>query len=512
MLRSGIVVAFYTFLSRALGLVRELFVADLFGCGPIADSVNVALKLPNLFRRIFGEGALSSVFVPIFSKKLVAAKDDAEIFATKIFWLLVFALSIITLLLEYFMPEVMIVIAPGFHLDPEKFELSVLLCRITSPYLILICVSALLGGMLNSAYNFAAFAFVPVILNIAIIGGTILLGKYIDSSVALAYSVSIGGILQLIFMFISLRFTNLHLRKLNKDACKDEDVSKLLRAMGPASISSGAAQLNIFISQSIASFIPGAVSVLSYAERLYQFPLSIIGTAFSTVLLPNLSKLRKIGDIKEIDKMQNNATKFALFLSVPASCGMIVLSEPIIRLIYQHGAFLASDTAKTAVALACFSLGLPAFILAKIFTPIFYANHDTKTPMNITLISLCANVVLNVILMQFISTSGIALGSSIAAWYNLHLLFKAAKKANLFNLENETVKFTVGVIFSSIILSAVAHVVRWLMCEFCGDASLLEQSINLVITIAVAMISYIASSIIFGIITIDQLNYKRYKK
>ncbi len=367
--------------------------------------------------------------------------------------------------------------------------------------------------MLNSIHKFAAFAFVPVILNVVIIVGTLFLGGYLENSVALAYSVSIGGVLQLLFMFIAMRFSDLSLiRRLNKIEGGDEDVSKLLRAMVPASISSGAAQLNIFISQSIASFIPGAVSVLSYAERLYQFPLSIIGTAFSTVLLPNLSRLRKIGNIAEIDKMQNNATKFALFLSVPASCGMIVLSEPIIRLIYEHGAFVSSDTEKTAMALACFAIGLPAFILAKIFTPIFYANHDTKTPMNITLISLMANVILNILLMQFISTSGIALGSSIAAWYNVYLLFVASKKRGLFNLETHTKKFILGVLTCSAVLSVVAYFTWCFICNFYVCTSVLGNSIILAVTISIAMIAYVASSLIFGVITIDQLNYKRYRK
>ena len=277
LLRSGIIVAIFTLLSRIFGMFRELFVAATFGTGPHADAVNVAFKLPNLFRRIFGEGALSSIFVPMFTEKLNHSPALAEKFASKVFFFLTLLLIVFTGIMQYFMPELMIVLAPGFNISKEKFDLTVLLCRITMPYLIFISLVALVGGMLNSIGRFATFAASPVIMSAIIIGGTILMEKHIPNTHAIAWAVILAGVLQLFFMIISMYKNGLRLRKpvMSHD---DADIKKLLKLMVPATISNGVAQLSLFVSQSIASFIPGAVSILSYADRIYQVPMSIIGT------------------------------------------------------------------------------------------------------------------------------------------------------------------------------------------------------------------------------------------
>lgn len=511
MLRSGIIVAFYTLLSRILGLVRELFIADLFGSSAMADSVNVALKLPNLFRRIFGEGALSSVFVPIFNEKLLESRVKAENFASNVFWWLLIVLTVITIAIEYFMPHLMYLIAPGFYLDDDKFEITVLLCRISSPYLIFICLSAFLGGMLNSVGRFSAFAFAPIILNIAIVFITIYLGSFIDLGIAISYSVIIGGMLQLFFMFLCLVRAKLYIKMPYEFIQKDSDIRKLLRLFLPATISSGAAQINIFISQSIASFIPGSVSILSYAERLYQFPLSIIGIAFGTVLLPKLSKLYKIGERENIDITQNNAIKFGLFLSVPCSIGIMVLSHPIIYLIYQHGAFNSDDTINTAYALSAFSIGLPAFILAKIFTPIFYANLDTKTPMNITISSLIVNTVLNIILINIVGTIGVALGSSIAAWFNLWLLVRSTKKRGFLYISKDSKIFIGKMSISSFVLAVVIYGLYHFFFDLYYNSSVMISIFILSIMIFIGAASYIITAFITGIINRDMLKLKNIK-
>lgn len=511
MLRSGIVVAFYTLLSRILGLARELFIADLFGSSSTADSVNVALKLPNLFRRIFGEGALASVFVPIFSAKLTNSKEKATDFASNVFWWLLIVLLILTCSIEYFMPHFMFIIAPGFQADKEKFEITVLLCRISTPYLIFICLSAFLGGMLNSVNRFSSFAFAPIILNIAIIAITIYLGDYIGFSIAISYSVIIGGLLQLIFMFFCARRAKLSIKMPYQFYQKDSDIRKLLKLFIPATISSGAAQINIFISQSIASFVPGAVSILSYAERLYQFPLSIIGIAFGTVLLPKLSKLYKTGKNDEIDKTQNNAIKFGLFLSVPCAIGIMVLSHPIIYLIYEHGAFNSDDTIKTANALCAFCIGLPAFILSKIFTPIFYANLDTKTPMNITILSLVINTILNIILIEFLGTIGVALGSSIAAWINLWLLASSTKKRGFFRISTDSKMFVFKLFLSSLALIVVVFILENFFHNLYYNSSIIVASLILSLTIFICAAVYMTMAFILGMITKNMLKLKNIK-
>lgn len=512
MLRSGFIVAFYTLLSRILGMAREIFISNLFGSGPVADSVNVAFKLPNLFRRIFAEGALSSVFVPIFNRKLTESQSLAENFASKVFWLLIITLIIIILIMQYFMPELMIIMAPGFQDNIDKFNLTILLCRITMPYLLFISMAAFLGGMLNSIGRFAAFAFVPVILNLAVIFGTLGLKEYMLPATAISYSIILGGSMQVIFMAIATKKADLHIRSLPVAISPDKDINKLLKMMVPATISSGAAQINIFISQSIASFIPGAVSILSYAERLYQFPLSIIGIAFSTVLLPKLSKLYKTGDIKQTDKTQNDAIKFALFLSLPCAFSLIVLAEPIIYLIYQRGAFTSDDTIKTATALAAFAAGLPAFILAKIFTPIFYANCDTKTPMKITINALLANTLLNIILMQFMAHVGIALGSSIAAWYNLYLLIKSTQKCGFFRLTDGTKKFIAKIFICSLLTSVLVAALSNLINDFFYNGTIILQIISMTILILFGILIHFSLCIISGVITKNLLiRYKNGK-
>ncbi|KAJ6645064.1 putative lipid II flippase MurJ, partial [Pseudolycoriella hygida] len=418
--RSSLTVAFFTFVSRIFGLSRELFIASLFGASSEADSVNVAFKLPNLFRRIFGEGALSVVFIPIFNAKLLESTASARHFAGTIFTILLFALIIIVILMQIFMPALMFIIAPGFYDDLEKFNLTVILCRITIPYLVFISVTALLGGILNSLKRFAAFAFSPIILSLSVIFITLLFRNHLQASIAVSVSLLVAGILQVVFMFfcvvkLGLKFSLIF-------APFDKDVKKFLFNMGPASISSGVQQLNIFISQSIASFIEGAISILSYADRIYQFPLSIIGVTFGTILLPELSQIYSAkNNLERISTIQNNAIRVGLLLSLPAACGIIALSQPIIHVIYERGAFTIEDTVKTAETISVFALGLPAFIFTKILMPIFYANHDTKTPLKVTLYSLLVNAILNIILMIPFNHVGIALGSSIAAWYNVLL-------------------------------------------------------------------------------------------
>ncbi|MES2214852.1 MAG: murein biosynthesis integral membrane protein MurJ [Pseudomonadota bacterium] len=497
MLRSGFVVAFYTFLSRLLGLLRELFIANMFGSSSIADSVNVAFKLPNLFRRIFAEGALSSVFVPLFNEKLETSKLVAENFASKVFWSLLIVLILFVGLMQYFMPNLMIIFAPGFHLEEDKFELTVALCRITMPYLVCISIAALLGGMLNSIRKFAAFAFVPVLLNIVIITGGLGLQQYTLPSYAIAYSVTLGGIFQVLFMLCAAKRHHLNIKFVSA-GYSDPDIKKLLKLMLPATISSGAMQVNLFISQSIASFIPGAVSILSYADRLYQFPLSIIGIAFATVLLPELSKLYKSKDVDKIFTTQNNAIKFALFLAMPCAIGIILLSHPIICLIYEHGAFTSEDTTKTASALAAFGIGLPAFILSKIFTPIFYANQDTKTPMKITIYSLTANTLLNIVLMVPFGHIGIALGSSIAAWYNLWLLARSAKRNGHFVLIADVWRFIQKLLICSLALISSILSMQYVFGHHYYASSMLLQSTSIFATIIVSAVMYFGAARILG--------------
>jgi putative peptidoglycan lipid II flippase len=493
MIFSGITIAFFTFLSRIFGLVRELFIASLFGAGSTADSVNVAFKLPNLFRRIFGEGALSTVFIPIFNEKMLQSRDAARNFTGEIFTLLLLTLVTLVILMQIFMPFLMFIIAPGFNEDKDKFDLTILLCRITMPYLIFISVTALFGGILNSVKKFAAFAFSPVILSIIVIVGTVILKKQLLSSVSISLSLLIAGCAQVIFMFYCIAKAGLTFPLIFKPS--DKDVQKFLLNMGPATISSGTQQLNLFISQSIASFLPGAVSILSYADRIYQFPLSIIGVTFGTILLPELSKIYKINNFDQAARVLNKAIKAGLLLSMPAAFGIIALSQPIIHIIYERGAFTADDTIKTAQAISGFAIGLPAFVLIKILTPIFYANQDTKTPLKITIYSLATNTILNFILLVPLGTTGIALGSSAAAWYNVWLLSKYMQKYNGFSISPTIKLFFLKVLFSCVIMTLVILIIDYYYGVYFYSESLLLSILVLTTTIAAGVLIFLSMSL-----------------
>jgi putative peptidoglycan lipid II flippase len=500
LIRSGLTVAALTFISRIFGMVRELFVAATFGTTPIADSVNIAFKLPNLFRRIFGEGALASVFVPIFSEKLVVSKSAAEQFASKIFLLLSVVVLAIIFTMQYFMPQLMIVLAPGFTADPDKFELTVLLCRITMVYLIFICLSSLIGGMMNSIGRFASYAASAIIMNIVIIAGTMFLNLYLTSYHAIAVSITLSGVLQLMFMLFFAYRAGLRI-KIPQLSYHDPDISKLLKLMIPATITAGVVQINLFISQSIASYIPGAVSILSYADRLYQLPMSIVGVTFGTVLLPTLSKLYKTNALDAAHKTQDDAIKIGLFLTIPCSVALTILSVPIIQLIYEYGVFTHQDTLYTANALAAFAYGLPAFVLSKIFTPVFYAHQDAKTPMRITIYTIIANIILNLIFMQKYSFVGIALGSSIASWYSVYLFVKYAKKHGYFVLNRSLIVFIIKLFFCAFICSISMWFVFEFLEEMFSSNNILDRIIRVSGSLSVGFGLYIAAAFFAGILS-----------
>ncbi|ABV85007.1 Integral membrane protein MviN [Rickettsia massiliae MTU5] len=499
--RSGVVVAFFTLISRIFGLVREQFIASLFGSTPMGDSINVAFKLPNLFRRIFAEGALSSVFIPIYNEKMLISKKAANNFSGEVFTLLLLTLIVIIALMQIFMPQLMLFIAPGFHGKKEKFELTVFLCRITIPYLIFVSLTALLGGILNSVKKFAAFAFSPVILSICVIIFTLTFDHYIESTISISLSLIMAGILQVSFMFVCVKRAALNFPIIFNPS--DPDVKKLLINMGPATISSGVQQLNLFISQSIASFIEGAISILSYADRIYQFPLSIIGTSFSTILLPELSKIYKSNDIVAAKKIQNNAIRMGLLLSLPATFGIIILSHPIINIIYERGVFTSQDTTNTAEAISAFALGLPAFILAKILTPIFYANGDTKAPLKITLFSIIINTGMNLLLMDSLKHIGIAVGTSIAAWYNLGLLYSYTTKQNKLHIEAGIKLFCGKILLCCTLMSIIIALIKHYYLEYFYSEYLLIKVCMLGSTIAVGMGAFFGTAYLLKAVNYD---------
>jgi len=499
LIRSGLIVAILTFLSRIFGMFRELFIATTFGTSSIADSVNVAFKLPNLFRRILGEGALASVFVPIFTDKLKNSKDQANLFASKVFfWLLILSFTIF-IVIEFFMPEIMMLIAPGFVSSPDKFALTVILCRITMVYLLFITLTALVGSMLNSVGRFAPFASTSILMNIVIIGGTIFISNYTENYYAIALSIVVAGILQLAVIIYSAYRADIRI-SLPKISTEDKDIRKLVKLMVPATISAGALQINLFISQSISSFIPGAVSILSYADRLYQLPMSIIGVSFGTILLPTLSKLYKSHEVKKARQTQETAIKIGFFLTLPCSAALIVLGHPMISLIYEYGAFNHEDAVNTSFAIAAFSLGLPAFVLSKIFMPIFYAHHDTKTPMKITIKTIIANIILNLILMQYYGFIGIALGSSIASWVGVYFSIRYTDRYGYFSLNADLIIYLFKLFFCAMIASITMFCTYLYFSDIFPEVTAFYRAIKVFASLGSGFGIYILLALISGVL------------
>jgi putative peptidoglycan lipid II flippase len=502
-LRSGISVAFFTLLSRISGLLRELFMAYIFGSSAQADCINVALKIPNLFRRIFGEGALTSVFVPMYSHKLQQGSSFARDFASQVWTMLLCILICTVVVMQIFMPQMMMILAPGFY-SGEKLNLAIMLSRITMPYLIFISLCALMGGMLNSINQFRAFAAVPILLNVAIIiACVILLAKNntpLVNTAIIAWSIIASGILQILFMYYFLRKYKLHFAFTAKFLSSDS--KKLLKQMLPATFSAGMAQISLFVSQSLASFIDGAISIIGYAERIYQFPLSLIGTAFGTVLLPKLSKFYAAKDLQGAKYIQEKSFKFALIISVPASVGLCILADWIVSIIYQRGAFSSADTLKTSACLLCFSLGLPAFILNKILGPIFYANNDQQSPFKISLYSLVFDVLMSFILMRLLGFYGIALASSLSAWFNCYLLLRICKRKMYFDISAIDIwRFMARLSVASAIMGIILFLAKKYLCQVCQQ---LDSAIKLFLLIAMIFVSfviYVVSSLLCKTIT-----------
>lgn len=412
-----------TALSRVAGFVRDILMTAVLGAGMVADCFVVAFKLPNFFRRLFAEGAFNAAFIPLFTERLEKSPDRKEAirFAEDTFAVLLTVLLIFVAVVQAIMPAFLYVLAYGFVDQPEKFDLAVTLTRLTFPYLLFISLVSLLGGMLNSLNRFAAVAATPILLNLTLIGSLLFLTPYFPTGGhALALGVSIGGLLQFIWLVLALRHEGITL-KLRRPRLTP-GVKRMLILMAPVAIGAGAVQVNLLIDVLIASFLPdGSVSYLFYADRLNQLPIGIVGIAISTALLPLLSRQVAAGDETAAVSSLNRAMEIGLFLTIPAAVALLVIPGPVIATLFERGAFTARDTAATAAALAAYAAGLPAYVLVKALGTPYFARQDTKTPVIFSVISLVVNTILSLILMQYFAHVGLAMATAIAAWLNVAL-------------------------------------------------------------------------------------------
>ncbi|PCJ68863.1 MAG: murein biosynthesis integral membrane protein MurJ [Rhodobiaceae bacterium] len=422
LVRSAMTVGGMTLISRFLGFARDILIAGTLGTGPIADAFFVAFKFPNLFRRLFAEGAFNSAFVPLFAKRLEGeGKASAKRFAEEALSVLLFTLIVFTIVAELTMPWLMYAIAPGFADTPDKFELGILLTRIAFPYLLFMSLVALLSAVLNSVGRFTAAAAAPIALNIVLIAALVVAVPHFDSpGVVLAWGVVVAGILQFVMLLIAVKRAGFafHLRAPRLTP----GVRRLVTLGIPGFIAGGATQFNLLAGSIIASLQDGAVSLLYYADRIYQLPLGVVGIAIGIVLLPDLSRRLRGDDVAGASNAQNRAFEFAMLLTLPAAVALAVMPGPIIQVLFERGAFTAADTRGAGLALAGFAIGLPAFVLIKVLSPGFFAREDTKTPMRFAAIGIAVNIVGSLALFFWIGHVGIALATSAAAWVNAILL------------------------------------------------------------------------------------------
>ena len=489
--RSLFTVSGLTILSRLAGFVRDTLTATFLGAGPVADAFFVAQRLPNLFRSLFAEGAFSAAFVPLYTTEHERhGMEAAQAFAGQALILLLSVLIPFSLLLMYFMPFVMHVLAPGFESDPIKYKLAVDFSTITFPYLTLISITALQSGVLNAQGKFSPGAAAPIALNIVLILA-LLMGHIFNLHLGytLAWALTVSGVVQMLWLAfscyragVSIPLVWPHLGKASR---------LLFKRIGPGSIGAGAAQINLLVSTILASTLPtGAVSYLFYADRLNQLPLGIVGIAVATTLLPLLSRHVEAGKEDNVRHYTSRAIEFCLLLGLPATIGLAVAAEPIIQTLFEHGAFSHQDTIYTAEALRAYALGIPAFLLVKVFASSFFARHDTSTPVKIAVIAMCVNVVCSLLLLHTFQHKGIALANSIAVWVNAILLYVQMRRKRGGLGDKKLVYRTKRFILSALAMALITAVLIDFTSPFFSGNSLLAKLIALAAIILLSGIGY----------------------
>ena len=425
MMRGFFTVGFWTLVSRVMGFLRDVLIAGALGASPVAEAFFLAFSLPNLFRRFFAEGAFNIAFVPMFSKKL-AAGDDPLTFARDALSMLALVLIVLNALAMLAMPYLVWAMASGFVGD-ERFDLTVLFGRIAFPYILFISLAALISGVLNSAGRFVAAAAAPVLLNICFILALFtaqLLGW--DIGLTLVWSVPVAGIAQLAALWIAAHRAGF--KVLPRWPKMTPELKRLAMIAAPAALAGGVVQVNLLVGRQIASYFEGANAWLYYADRLYQLPLGVVGVAIGIVLLPDLSRRLRIGDEAGGQAAFNRAAELALLLTIPCTVALIVIPSALVSVLFERGAFLTSDTQATALATAIYGLGLPAFVLQKLYQPVYFAREDTRSPFNFALVALAVNALVAIGLSRYIGFTASAYGATCAGWAMLGCLWWRARR------------------------------------------------------------------------------------
>ena len=429
-----------TLASRVLALVRDSLAARYVGAGFASDAFNgVAFRLPNMFRALFAEGAFSAAFIPMFNRKAAGPGGvaDGYHFAERALAVLLPVLIFFTIILIAAAYPVTWLLSGGFSRQnptPEQFAFAVLLSRITLPYLALISLASLLGGILNSLDKFWVNAAAPILLNVAMIAGLWLFhgADEYETARVQAISVTVGGALQLLWLIWACRRAGVSMKL--KRPRLDGDVRELLRLIVPAAAGAGASQINLLISTALSGWLlaSGSITYIYYADRLNQLPLGLIGISLGTILLPTISRLLSTGQEQVAMETQNRGVELALFLTLPATIAFITVAEPIVRGLFQYGRFTVEDARRCGWALSAFSIGLPSYVLVKVLTPGYYARGDTKTPVRYAMLSILINIIGNIALIPLLGHVGPPLATAMSSTVNVAMLYATLVKRGHF--------------------------------------------------------------------------------
>jgi putative peptidoglycan lipid II flippase len=490
MLRRIFTVGGFTLLSRITGFARDVMLAAILGAGPLADAFFVALRLPNHFRAIFAEGAFNAAFVPAYAHlRMERGEDAARLFADRIFSLLLGVQVVLLIAAWAFMPQLIRLLAPGFSEDPGQSELATALTRITFPYLLLVTLVTLYGGILNVLKRFASAAAAPIFLNLSMMAALALAAFFPSAGHAAAWGVLAAGVFEY-FLLAGDAAAQRVLPKLTAIRF-DQDVKTFFAKLGPATLGSMGVQVALFADTIIATFLAsGALSALYYADRLNQLPIGVIGIAVGTVLLPEMSSRLAANDIEGAHHAQRRAVEFTLLLSVPFVAAFLVVPDIIMRAMFARGAFSAANALNAAATLSAYAIGLVPFVLIRSAVATFYARQDTATPVKAALIGVAANVALKFALVGTLAQVGLALATAVGAWINLLLVLYFAMRRDYLRLNaglgRSLIKFTVA----GIVLAASLYVAALFSRMVLADWTLLRDETALGILIVTGAIIY----------------------
>jgi putative peptidoglycan lipid II flippase len=486
LIRNVITLGGWTLLSRGAGFARDMMMAAYLGAGPVADAFNVAFSLPNMFRRFFAEGAFNMAFVPMFAKKLEGG-EDPQGFARAAFSGMTALLLVVSVIGTLAMPWLVWAMASGFVGD-DRYALAITYGQIGFCYLLFISLVALLSGILNAHGRFTEAGFVPVLMNLIFIAAMLLATwRGWDMGLTLAWTVPVTGVAQLAFTWVAAARMGYvlwpGLPRLTPD------LRRLAVIAAPALLAGGVVQINLLVGRTVASHTEGAISWLVYADRLYQLPLGVVGIAIGTVLLPDLSRRLRAGDTAGGRDSFNRGAEFALAL--------IAIALPLVQVLYQRGAFTATDSAATALVLAIYGAGLPAFVLHKVLQPLFYAREDTKRPFRYAVMSMVLNAAIAVGLMPLIGFAAAALATTLAGWIMaLQLWLGSRAMGDEARLDARLRQRLPRIVLAALIMGAVLWGAAWSLSGLLADAG--WRYLALVGLILLGIVSYFSSGVAVG--------------